>query len=157
MAAATRLPFQECQSDLVAGYEAAFRSLLQGSNVGKVVLRVPQAPAGCDATCELLMGGTGGLGLLTARWLAHRGAHSLLLASRSGVLPAAADGTSGATELALLHASGAWLQLERCDAAEAIEVLRLLARARCTGGEAVGGVWHAAGVLADGLLAQQGA
>ena len=44
------------------------------------------------ASVELLTGGTGGLGLLTARWLAQHGANGLLLASRSGLL--AADGSS---------------------------------------------------------------
>ena len=44
--------------------------------------RPPQA-----AGAQLLTGGTGGLGLLTARWLAQRGARGVLLASRSGVLP----------------------------------------------------------------------
>ena len=34
----------------------------------------------------LVTGGTGGLGLLTARWLAQGGAHALVLASRSGAV-----------------------------------------------------------------------
>ena len=112
-------------------------------------------PRSCSAT-QLLTGGTGGLGLLTARWLAQSGARCLLLASRSGVLPAA-DGTPAAAELAALRSSGARLQLERCDIGEPLEALGLLAAVRCTAAGAPDGVWHAAGVLADGKLARQGA
>ena len=149
------LPLQSF--DLVTAYEAAFRSLQAGSNTGKVVLRVAQIEGGRGEGSHVLTGGTGGLGLLTARWLAHGGARRVLLASRGGALPAFADGTPGAKELALLHASGVWVQLERCDTAEPLEALRLLARARLTDGAAGCGVWHAAGVLADGTLAQQSA
>ena len=43
---------------------------------------------------HVLTGGTGGLGLLTARWLATCGARALVLASRSGNLPARSTLTS---------------------------------------------------------------
>ena len=73
----------------------------------------------------MLTGGTGGLGLLTARWLAQaRGAAELVLASRSGVLA-----PGGAAEWALLRESGAQVRLARCDAAEPLAVRRLLSSA----------------------------
>ena len=70
--------------DLEQRWEAAFRLLQSGGNLGKVVIRI-SAPAGeASAGGQLLTGGTGGLGLLTARWLAaSRGAPALVLASRS--------------------------------------------------------------------------
>eukprot|EP00964_Phaeocystis_antarctica_P065447 scaffold39498_cov67-Phaeocystis_antarctica.AAC.1 len=64
--------------DLEQRWEAAFRLLQSGGNFGKVVIRI-SAPAGeASAGGQLLTGGTGGLGLLTARWLASsRGAPAL--------------------------------------------------------------------------------
>ena len=103
------------------------------------------------AESELVTGGTGGLGALTARWLAQRGAHGLVLASRGGFL--ARDAVE---EWAQLLQSGADVWVMRCDAAEAAGAVRLLARTR---GELpqCSGVWHAAGALSDGLLPNQDA
>ena len=119
-------------------------------NLGKVVIRI-SAPAGeASAGGQLLTGGTGGLGLLTARWLASsRGAPALVLASRSGAL---ARGT--AAEWALLGESGAAVRIARCDAADPAAVRRLLL-ASTAGAAQLRGVWHAAGVLSDALLARQ--
>ena len=122
------LPLQSY--DLARGYEAAFRSLLGGSSTGKVVLCVGQA--GMAVVCvsgesHLLTGGTGGLGLLTARWLAQQGAGSVVLSSRSGMM-AAGGPASGESEQ--LHASGARVLVERCDAGEAVETSRLVAAVR---------------------------
>merc|ERR1712086_1231531 len=101
--------------DLRTHLEAAFRLLQSGKNIGKVVVRVtssdPAAPVGGT---QLLTGGTGGLGLLTARWLAQRGAPAIVLASRGGV-----------------RASGAAVHLARCDVAEPSHLRRLLAQASC--------------------------
>ena len=113
---------------------------------GKVVLSLA-APEAAEGGAQLLSGGTGGLGLLTARWLAGRGADGLVLASRSGAL---ARGSSA--EWAQLAASGAAVRIARCDLGEPADARRLLGAATRTVG-----VWHAAGVLADGLLARQSA
>ena len=145
--------------DLAQGFETAFHVLLGGTITGKVVLRVNRAASSSvcrSGDTQLLTGGTGGLGLLTARWLAQQGAHGVVLASRTGVLPVGGDG-SFAAECVQLQASAAWVLTERCDAAEASETCRLLSSAWHTLSAAVGGVWHAAGVLADGTLAHQGA
>ena len=98
---------------------------------------------------QLLSGGTGGLGLLTARWLAEDGAAALVLASRSGRV-----GGESAAEWARLRASGASVRLERCDVADPAATRQLLARVQHALPR-LHGVWHAAGVLADGLLPQQ--
>ena len=81
--------------------------------------------------------------MLAARWLAQRGAGTLVLASRGG-------GATAATSAGLLGLSG--VRFARCDAAQAVDVRRVVA-----GVPRLGGVWHAAGVLADGLLPEQGA
>ena len=67
-----------------AQHELAFRTLQSGLNIGKVVVRIARRSHASGA--HFVTGGTGGLGLLTARWLAQRGARSLALASRSGAL-----------------------------------------------------------------------
>ena len=113
-------------------------------------------PAGQGASSPLgteshvVTGGTGGLGLLTSRWLAQHGASALMIASRSGAL---ARGMSD--EWAQLRASGAAALLARCDTAEAAHVRRLVALAM--GSAPLKGVWHAAGLLADGVLPAQSA
>ena len=110
-----------------------------------------------QATVYLLTGGTGGVGLLTARWLAQHGTAALILASRTGFLSVGA-GTSTAAECATLSTCSACVHVERCDAAELTDARRLLDMATHSLTLAfLGGVWHAAGVLADGTLTQQGA
>ena len=104
------------------------------------------APA---ASAHVVTGGTGGLGLLTARWLAQRGdARTLALASRSGVLA-----RGSVVEWKGLHATSVATLVQRCDMAEGAHVGRLMAHV--TGAASGMGVWHAAGVLADGVLPGQ--
>ena len=71
--------------DMIEQYELAFRTLQAGMNVGKIVVRIAQREMKTIANgSHLVTGGTAGLGLLTARWLAQHGASKLLLVSRSG-------------------------------------------------------------------------
>ena len=105
------------------------------------------APA---ASTHLVTGGTGGLGLLTARWLSQRGAaRALALVSRSGVLARITAGN-----WAGVHATEGDTLVQRCDTAEVAHVGRLVAHV-AGAASAIGGVWHAAGVLADGVLPGQ--
>jgi 3-oxoacyl-(acyl-carrier-protein) synthase/NADPH:quinone reductase-like Zn-dependent oxidoreductase len=143
-AALTSLPLQSVSME--AQYEVAFRTLQRGLNTGKIVVRVVVRKMGCDGV-HVVTGGTGGLGLLTGRWLAQRGARSLVLASRSGALAKGAD-----VEWEAIKASGVTSSLERCDTSEAAHVIRLVACASF-----LSGVWHAAGVLADAVLPNQDA
>jgi NADPH:quinone reductase-like Zn-dependent oxidoreductase len=71
--------------DMEGQYELAFRTLQSGRNTGKIVLRITSRATGAIGG-HAVTGGTSGLGLLTARWLAQHGARSLVLASRSGKL-----------------------------------------------------------------------
>ena len=106
--------------------------------------------AASPAVSHVVTGGTAGLGLLTGRWLAQRGARALALASRSGTV--ARDSVS---EWEQLEASCTAALVERCDTAEAAHVRRLMALTHRL--PPLSGVWHAAGVLADGLLPKQSA
>ena len=102
------------------------------------------------ADSQLVTGGTGGLGLLTARWLVQRcGAHALVLASRSGVLAhALVNGSS--FEWEQVRAISVAVLVQRCDTTEGTHVARLVAH--CAGAR---GIWHAAGMLADSVLPSQ--
>ncbi|KIQ66429.1 polyketide synthase [Kitasatospora griseola] len=114
--------------------------------------RVPLAAAGRtpgwggDGTV-LITGGTGAIGAHVARHLAaEHGVRHLLLTSRSG--PAA----DGATELlAELAALGAHAEIAACDAADRDALAALLAAVPPA--HPLTGVVHAAGVLADGVVA----
>ena len=143
--AATSLPLQSF--DIEAQHELAFRTLLGGLNTGKIVVCFRDRQAAGSEGGHVVTGGTGGLGLLTGRWLAQRGASHLVLASRSGALA-----SDAAAELDAVQASGTASSIERCDIGESTHVRRLLAFA-----PSFAGVWHAAGVLADAVLPKQDA
>ena len=145
------LPMQSFDMERQA--EAAFRVLQSGRNTGKVVIRIPyrsRSFVGSPGT-PVVSGGTGGLGLLTARWLSQVGVASLALVSRSGRLASDMGG-----ERQQLEESGAAVQVLSCDSAEAADASRLAATVQATM-LPLQGVWHAAGVLSDALLSKQSA
>ena len=130
--------------DLRDQYEQAFRYLLGGYNVGKVVIRVAvHRPT--PAECHAVTGGTSGIGLLTGQWLLGKGARGVALAARSGRL--AAPAAQGWAALGAQH--GAEVRVERCDTGEVSQGMQL---ALCFGATPLGGLWHAAGTLYDDLL-----
>ena len=106
--------------------------------------------SGARDGAHAVTGATGGLGMLTARWLGESGmARRLLLVSRSG----APSTTSADWErLGLLPDVNVRLQRGSVDERRDVGriVLQLLAAPSI-------GVWHAAGVLADAVIAQQNA
>lgn len=130
----------------------AFRYMAQARHIGKVVLKVPTTPARPfrpDAT-YLIAGGLGALGMHLARWLAAQGARSLLLLGRRS--------PSAETQAAIgeLERSGVTVRTVRADIAN----ISALAAAcepwlAAEASEPLGGVFHLAGVLDDGLLVQQ--
>ena len=99
---------------------------------------------------HLLLGGTGGLGLLTARWLGQQGAGSLVLASRSGAIGRAKR--DQAEWIELRKATSAPPRVEICCAGDLTETRRLFASVG-----SIRYVWHSAGILADGTLPVLGA
>jgi hypothetical protein len=108
--------------------------------------------AGGEGGAHLFTGGLGGLGLLTARVLVKEaGATRLLMSSRSGQVQRGSE-----ADWEWLAACGAAVRCVRSDASDASEVRRLI-HALSGGDWRLGGVFHAAGVLADALLAGQSA
>ncbi|PJJ06458.1 acyl transferase domain-containing protein [Streptomyces sp. 2333.5] len=110
--------------------------------------RLVHAPAG-DSSADgwqprgtvLITGGTGALGARVARWVAERGADHVILTSRRG--PAA----PGASELeAELSDLGVRVTVAACDVADPDAVEALFSA------HPVDAVFHAAGVLDDGVL-----
>lgn len=83
-------------------------------------------------------GGLGGLGLLTAGWLAGCGAPALLLLSRTGLAAGSADAGS-------ITRSGALVAMAKCDAS-ATEDAALLAHLATEQAKPFGGIMHTAGV-----------
>ena len=111
--------------------------------------RLPNAPRSAPpsvAEAHVVTGGTGGLGLLTARWLGQRGVGVLVLASRQAVISGSLSSTWN-----LLLVSGASVFVEQCDTADVTHVRRLMAPSQSR----LAGVWHAAGTLADSVLHNQ--
>ncbi|MGW7377403.1 type I polyketide synthase [Streptomyces venezuelae] len=87
----------------------------------------------------LITGGTGGIGAVLARWLAHEGAPHLLLTSRRG------PDAPGAQELAAeLHELGTTVTLTACDVSDRDQVRRLLDRTPPE--QPLSAVIHAAGI-----------
>ncbi|MFH8559249.1 type I polyketide synthase [Streptomyces celluloflavus] len=88
----------------------------------------------------LVTGGTGGVGGITGRWLAERGAARVVLTSRSG--PAAAGVAALAADLA---GAGSAVEVVGCDVADRDAVGALLSRIDATG-PVLSSVVHSAGV-----------
>lgn len=135
----------------------AFRLMQAAGHIGKLVLvpgdtplPVPQSPATFTARADatyVVVGGLGGFGLETARWLARHGACRLALLGRRGVR------TPGATDaLAALTADGVDARAFTCDAADTNSLDTALTAVRRDLGPIVG-VVHAAMHLEDGLIA----
>ncbi|MCL7427746.1 SDR family NAD(P)-dependent oxidoreductase [Streptomyces sp. YS415] len=127
---------------------AAFRHISQARHIGKVVLTMPPV-LDPDGTV-LITGGTGTLGSLLARHLVTRhGVRNLLLTSRQGPdAPGADDLLAELTEL------GATAEIVACDTADRDQLARTFAAVPAA--HPLTGVVHAAGVLADGVLAAHG-
>ncbi|TGO19730.1 hypothetical protein BPAE_0335g00010 [Botrytis paeoniae] len=105
--------------------EDAFRYMQSGNNTGKIVIEV-QADDNVLTLLDtvptwnfnsnytyLIAGGLGGLGRVTARWFARRGARNLILLSRSGAK------SQEAIELVQeLASQGVRVETPRCDVAD---------------------------------------
>ena len=138
----------------------AFRQMAQARHTGKIVLsanndritavrKLPQEPIRISPKASyLISGGLGGFGLAVASWLISRGARNLVLVSRSG---AATPETRRA--VAALRSKGVQVKVVKADMADEFQVARLM-RAIAVGKAPLRGVFHAAMVLDDGILAQ---
>ncbi|MCP9941533.1 thioester reductase domain-containing protein [Cyanobium sp. ATX 6E8] len=122
----------------------AFRLMAQARHVGKVVISQGERPApwliGPDAT-YLVTGAFGGIGQQLCRWLAARGARSLVLVGRR----------PDSQLVEQLRSQGVTCVAVAFDlAADSPEQLAAVLR-----GQPLAGLFHAAGQLDDGLLEGQ--
>lgn len=142
-----------------AHVEEAFRYMQQARQIGKVLVGYPAAtpaPTRGALKCEVLrldadgaylvIGGTGGLGFASARWMIARGACHLTLASRSGALSAQAS-----EEIARWRDEGVSVDVVSCDATDAAAVAALVASIAARG-TPLKGVLHSAMHIDDGLV-----
>ncbi|XP_029977804.1 LOW QUALITY PROTEIN: fatty acid synthase-like [Sphaeramia orbicularis] len=142
--------------------EQAFRYMAQGKHIGKVVLQIrPEdqtfqtgspltLPAICRTFCPashsyIITGGLGGFGLELAQWLTERGARKLVLTSRSGIR----NGYQ-AKRVQEWRSQGVDVLVSTNDVSTLEGTERLIGEA-CRMGP-VGGVFHLAMVLKDGML-----
>jgi acyl transferase domain-containing protein/acyl carrier protein len=129
------------------------RVALRGADrlVARLVPAPPLASAASvslrrDAT-YLVTGGFGALGLHVARWLARRGARHIALVGRSG----ARDSAHACIET--LQNQGVQVTAIKADVSLEADVARLMRELQAL--PPLRGLVHAAGVLDDGLVAQQ--
>uniref|UniRef100_A0A8C2CK73 Fatty acid synthase n=1 Tax=Cyprinus carpio TaxID=7962 RepID=A0A8C2CK73_CYPCA len=144
--------------------EDAFRYMAQGKHIGKVLLQVRSEeksttvptvsslsiPAICRtffpaSLSYIITGGLGGFGLELAQWLTERGAHKLVLTSRSGIR----NGYQ-AKRIREWQAMGIQVLVSTSDVSSMAGTERLITEA-CRLGP-VGGIFHLAMVLKDGML-----
>ncbi len=125
----------------------AYRFVSQARHTGKVVLTLPDGPGGLAGGTALITGGTGMAGSALARHLVDRcRVPHVMLVSRSG------ERADGVAELvAELRGAGASVSVVACDVGDREAVAGLLAQVPAR--HPLRGVFHAAGVLDDGLIA----
>jgi acyl transferase domain-containing protein/NADPH:quinone reductase-like Zn-dependent oxidoreductase/acyl carrier protein len=135
---------------------AAYRFVSQARQIGKVVLTLPDGPhdpvlassgGGLAGSSVVITGGTGMAGSAVARHLVARyGVAHVVLVSRSG---SDADGVADLVDQ--LKGAGAEVSVVACDVADRDAVVGLLAQLPAQ--YPLKGVFHAAGVIDDGLIA----
>jgi malonyl CoA-acyl carrier protein transacylase len=103
-----------------------------------------ETPALKPGSVYLVTGGLGALGLVTAQWLASRGAKRIALSSRRS------PSDSARAVIAKLEAQGVQVQLISADIGSRDQAARLLSAV----GADLAGIVHAAGVLDDALIDQ---
>lgn len=133
----------------------AFRLMQSAGHVGKIVVTAPQRDGVASLEAEpfrpgkgvqLIVGGTRGFGLATALWLAGKGADKIVVASRAGAIDA-----DGLPAVERLRAQGMVFEAAALDVTDAAAVEALVKRVTARHGP-IGGVWHTAVTLADGML-----
>ncbi len=128
----------------------AMEAMQAGKHRGKLVLSMPGRKFGREGQAWLVTGGLGGIGLEVAKWLADRRAGTLILNGRRPPGPAAES------VIRTLRERGMDVRVELVDIADEAAVNDLMARIDA-GGWRLAGIFHCAGVLADGALADQDA
>jgi NADPH:quinone reductase-like Zn-dependent oxidoreductase/acyl carrier protein len=141
-----------------AWYETsrAFQLMQSAGHVGKIILQPAVRPVATSMAraafhagpgVHLVVGGAGGFGFEAACWLAERGAATVVVASRRGVIEPHLQARADA-----IRASGTTLLVEKLDVTDAAAVTEAVKRLATAHGR-LAGVIHAAMVLDDGLIA----
>ncbi|MEL7329977.1 MAG: L-histidine N(alpha)-methyltransferase, partial [Cyanobacteria bacterium J06559_1] len=134
----------------------AFRYMQQAQHIGKVVLDM-QVPSVVDSDDSpsikaegtyLITGGTGGLGLATAKWLVTQGAQHMVLLSRGQTETPAAD-----SWIQQSQKQGIDVRVIQADVSNSPHLQTVFADIKKTM-PPLTGVFHAAGVLEDSTLQQ---
>jgi acyl transferase domain-containing protein/acyl carrier protein len=138
---------RELNAGVTGDDEVAFR---RGERFVPALQRCDEPAQRARPACQadgtyLITGGTGALGLKVAQWLAAHGAKHLVLMSRSGASPTAADA------IARMAAAGTDVHIARGDVARFADVESVLTDIAATASP-LRGIVHAAGVLDGGLL-----
>ncbi len=135
----------------------AFRYMAQAKHVGKIVLSREEEIRRAIFSKEgivrsdrtyLVTGGMGALGLLVAEWLVDEGARHLVLLGRSDPKPQVLERIGAMKEV------GVDVTIAKGDVSLREDVDRVFAEIRETI-PPVAGIIHAAGVLDDGMIAEQ--
>lgn len=124
--------------------EAAFRFMSQARHAGKIVLTTERSAVDPEGI-HLVTGGSGGLGRQVIRWLAEQGARHIVTTSRRGPT---AEIDALAEDLA---ATGVTLEAIAADVTRGADVDSLFAS--FPPGRPLRSIFHAAGVLDDGAIA----
>ncbi|XP_072311635.1 fatty acid synthase [Eucyclogobius newberryi] len=141
--------------------EQAFRFMAQGKHIGKVLLKICEEhdssvsplstlPAICRTFCSpslsyIITGGLGGFGLELAQWLMERGARKIVLSSRSGIR----NGYQ-VKRVQEWRSQDMEVLVSTSDVSSLKGAEQLISEAQRLG--PVGGVFHLAMVLRDGML-----
>jgi acyl transferase domain-containing protein len=134
------------ETQALAETPAVLRRMANARHIGKLVLTVDAdagdaVPVRADAD-YLITGGFGGVGLQAAAWLVRRGARRITLIGRS------APGAKAAAAIAALEKTGATLRTLRFDLSDAEPLRALIGEIGAT----LRGIFHAAGIPANGLV-----
>ncbi|GAA3611004.1 type I polyketide synthase [Nonomuraea rosea] len=152
---AGRLPLPHSVEVPLADAPAAVKRLASGDHIGRIVLTFPEPGQGIRVLAPereevvrrggayIITGGTRGLGVEAARWLAEAGAGRIVLGGRGDL------GVRESEAVAAIRATGCAVEVVRGDVAAPGTARRLVAAA----GEHLRGVLHTAVVLDDTPLA----
>lgn len=133
----------------------AFRFMAQARQIGKLVLRAPRAAAAPDPAAPfvrddatyLITGGTGAVGVRTARWLVESGARNIVLTARH------APGAAALPIIEVCRSTGATIHVRAADSGDPDAMAAVLSEIG-TSMPPLRGIVHAAGVVDDGVLLQ---
>jgi len=132
----------------------AFRLMQKSGHIGKIVVS-PEGAGACPGTqgfqpdadgVHIVIGGLGGLGVATGRWLVARGARHLVLVGRSG-----APDPQTLDWIGRMAGLGVEISCAACDVADGGAVADLLASIRER--RRIAGIIHSAMVLDDRMIA----